>query len=175
MFMAEGMDTGDLLQQKEVAIRPDETAGTLHERLAKEGAELLVETLRALKRTTLQARPQDESMATYAPLLSKEDGRVDWHQEAQRICCRIRGLDPWPGGFTQWEGKRLKLFGCRVLPYSSQARPGTVIAVGDNGVQVATGEGVILVSTLQLEGRRPLSVRDFVRGHPLQAEAVFGA
>jgi methionyl-tRNA formyltransferase len=175
MFMAEGMDTGELLLQREIAIQPDDTATTLHDRLAHEGADLLVATLEGLKRGDLQARPQDESRATYAPLLSKEDGRVDWYEDAKRICCRIRGLDPWPGGFTQWEGRRLKLFGCRVLPHLSQASPGTVIAVTDEGVQVATGEGVILVETLQLEGRRPLSVRDFVRGHPLQAEAVFGA
>jgi methionyl-tRNA formyltransferase len=169
-----GMDTGDILLQREAVIQPEETAGSLHDRLAEEGARVLVETLDLLKRGSLEPRAQDSSQATYAPMLAKEDGKVDWHEDAKRICCRIRGLDPWPGGFTYWQGKRLKLFGCRALSISTQAEPGTVIAAAEDGLQVAAGEGVVLIETLQLEGRRPLAVTDFLRGHHFQVEDKLG-
>lgn len=174
MLLDAGMDTGDILLQREAVIQPEETAGSLHDRLAEEGARVLVETLDLLKRGALEPKAQDSSQATYAPMLAKEDGRVDWHEDAKRICCRIRGLDPWPGGFTHWQGKRLKLFGCRALSISSTAEPGTVIAAADNGLQVAVGKGAVLIETLQLEGRRPLAVTDFLRGHQLQVEDKLG-
>jgi methionyl-tRNA formyltransferase len=175
MFMDKGMDTGDLLLQSKVAIHPDDTAATLHDRLAQEGAKLLVQTLSELKGGTLQPQVQDDSKASYAPLLSSKEGRVDWNDPAAKICGRIRGLDPWPGAYTEWQGRRLKLFGCRVSSLSSQAKPGTVLALRKEGVQVAAGGGSVLIKTLQLEGRRPLSVDEFVRGYPLEVEAIFGA
>jgi methionyl-tRNA formyltransferase len=174
MLMDIGMDTGDILMQSEVVIEPKDTAGTLHDRLAEEGAKLLVETLHLLKKGTLKPRAQDDSQATHAPMLVKEDGEIDWKEEAKKICCRIRGLDPWPGGFTLWRGKRLKLFGCYPLSISTQARPGTVIAANEGGLQVACGKGVVLIKTLQLEGRRSLPVADFLRGYSLQVETRFG-
>jgi methionyl-tRNA formyltransferase len=174
MLVDTGMDTGDILLQRKVAIQPDETAGSLHDLLAEEGAPLLVETLELLSRGTLKPRVQDESMVTYAPMLTSEDGRVDWSDDARVICCRVRGLDPWPGGFTMWQGKRLKLFGCRALPLSTQGEPGTVVKAGKAGLQVAAGEGGVLIETLQLEGRRPLPVADFLRGYSLQVETKFG-
>ena len=174
MLMDIGMDTGDILLQSEVPIEPEDTAGTLHDRLAEEGAKLLVETLHLLKKGKLKPRAQDDSQATYAPMLVKEDGEIDWNEEANKICCRIRGLDPWPGGFTLWQGKRLKLFGCQPLSISTQAKPGTVIAADEGGLQVASGKGVALIKTLQLEGRRSLPVADFLRGYSLQVETRFG-
>ena len=174
MFMDAGMDTGDILLQRKAVIQPEETAGSLHDRLAEQGARVLVETLDLLKRGSLEPKIQDSSQATYAPMLAKEDGKVDWHEEAKRICCRIRGLDPWPGSFTSWQGKRLKLFGCRALSISTQAEPGTVIAAAEDGLQVAAGEGAVLIETLQLEGGRPLAVSDFLRGHHFQVEDKLG-
>jgi methionyl-tRNA formyltransferase len=174
MFMDVGMDTGDILLQRKAVIQPEETAGSLHDHLAEEGAKVLVETLDLLKRDGLEPRAQDSSQATYAPMLAKEDGKVDWHEAAKQICCRIRGLDPWPGGFTSWQGKRLKLFGCRALSISTQAEPGTVIAAAEDGLQVATGEGAVLIESLQLEGGRPLTVPDFLRGHHFQVEDKLG-
>ena len=174
MFMDVGMDTGDILLQRKVVIQPEETAGSLHDRLAEEGARVLVETLDLLKRGSLEPRVQDSSQATSAPMLAKEDGRVDWHEDAKRICCRIRGLDPWPGSFTFWHGKRLKLFGCRALSISTQAEPGTVIAAAVDGLKVAAGEGAVLIETVQLEGGRPLAVPDFLKGHHVQVEDKLG-
>ena len=174
MLMDTGMDTGDILLQREVPIDTTDTAGSLHDRLAEEGANLLVETLKLLQEGTLRPRAQDDSKATYAPMLAKEDGKVDWQEDAETICCRIRGLDPWPGGFTLWQGKRLKLFGCGSLPLSRKIEPGTVIAASEDGLQVAAGKGAVVIKALQLEGRRPLPVADFLRGYSLQVETRFG-
>jgi len=174
MLLDTGMDTGYVFLQRKVAIQPEDTAGSLHDKLSEEGAKLLVESLAMLEKGTLEPQAQDDSQATYAPMLAKEDGSVDWQENARQICNRIRGLDPWPGGFTQWQGKRLKLFGCRALTTPSQAEPGTVIAAEEDGVEVAAGEGSVLIRTLQLEGRRPLSAADFLRGHSLQVEDKLG-
>ena len=174
MLLDVGMDTGDILMQSEVPIEPKDTAGTLHDRLAEEGGKLLVETLHLLKKGTVIPRAQDDSQASLAPMLVKEDGEIDWNEEAKKICCRIRGLDPWPGGFTWWQGKRLKLFGCHPLSIATQAKPGTVIAVNEGGLQVASGKGAVLIKTLQLEGRRSLPVEAFLRGYSLQVETRFG-
>ena len=174
MLMDVGMDTGDILMQSEVPIEPKDTAGTLHDRLAEEGAKLLVETLHLLKKGAVIPRAQDDSQASVAPMLVKEDGEIDWNDEAKKICCRIRGLDPWPGGFTLWQGKRLKLFGCQPLAKATRAKPGTVIAANEGGLQIASGKGAVLIKTLQLEGRRSLPVADFLRGYSLHVETRFG-
>ena len=174
MLMDVGMDTGDILMQSEVPIEPKDTAGTLHDRLAEEGAKLLVETLHLLKKGEVIPRAQDDSRASLAPMLVKGDGEIDWNEEAKEICCRIRGLDPWPGGFTLWQGKRLKLFGCHPLSIATRAKPGTVIAMNEGGLQIASGKGAVLIKTLQLEGRRSLPVADFLRGYSLQVETRFG-
>ena len=174
MLMDVGMDTGDILMQSEVVIEPKDTAGSLHDRLAEEGAKLLVETLHLLKKGKVIPRAQDDSQASLAPMLVKEDGEIDWNEEAKKICCRIRGLDPWPGGFTLWQGKRLKLFGCQPLAKATEAKPGTVIAANEGGLQIASGKGAVLIETLQLEGRRSLPVADFLRGYSLPVETRFG-
>ena len=174
MLLDVGMDTGDILMQSEVPIEPKDTAGTLHDRLAEEGAKLLVETLHLLKKGAVIPRAQDDSQASVAPMLVKEDGEIDWNDEAKKICCRIRGLDPWPGGFTLWQGKRLKLFGCQPLAKATRAKPGTVIAANEGGLQIASGKGAVLIKTLQLEGRRSLPVADFLRGYSLHVETRFG-
>ena len=174
MLMDAGMDTGKILLQRELSIQPNETAGSLHDRLSQEGAQLLVETLELLKRGALEPKAQEKSEGTYAPMLTSEDGRVDWGDDARKICLRIRGLDPWPGAFTQWQTKKLKLFGCRPLSLSTLAEPGTVIRADEEGLQVAAGQGAVLIEALQLEGRRPLAVADFLRGNSLQVETKLG-
>jgi methionyl-tRNA formyltransferase len=174
MLLDPGMDTGDMLLTREVLIRPEETGGTLYDRLAEVGALLLVETLRGLAAGSLKPRPQDHSQATYAPMLGPEDCRVNWQEDARPISWRIRALDPTPGAFTLWRGKRLKLFGCEPLPTSSPSAPGTVLAAGRDGLEVAAGGGSVLVRKMQLEGRRRLGATDFLKGCPLTVGTVLG-
>ena len=175
MLLDRGMDTGDMLLSGEVPIGPEDTGGSLHDRLAEVGASLLVETLARLAEGGLTPRPQDHFQATYAPMIHGDDCRVKWQEEAERVSRRIRALDPWPGAFTLWQGKRLKLFGSQVLSADFvRTALGTVLAAGTEGVEIAAEGGVVLVQNLQLEGRRRLAAIDFLKGYPLTVGTVLG-
>ncbi len=172
MFMDEGMDTGDILLKEEVAIDDEDTAETLTEKLAPLGGKLLIKTLKALRKGTLKPIPQDDSKATYAPMLKKEMGRVDWSKGAREIRNLIRGLIPWPGAFTTLGGKVLKLYRAEVAEGGGE--PGTVIEAGEAGLMVATGERALKVLELQLEGGKRLSATAFLRGHRIEPGTVLG-
>jgi methionyl-tRNA formyltransferase len=175
MLLDSGMDTGDMLLSREVPIGAEDTGGSLHDRLAEVGASLLMDTLARLADGSLRRRPQDHSRATYAPIIHPEDCRVNWQEEAGRVSRRIRALDPWPGAFTLWQGKRLKLFSCRALPSRAVGtRAGTVIASGAEGVDIAAGAGAVQIRSLQLESRRRLGAADFLKGYQLAVGTVLG-
>lgn len=165
MLLDPGMDTGPILSQRAIPIGPEETAGTLHDRLARLGAELLVETLPRWLAGEIEPRPQDHSQATVTRMLSKEHGRLDWNRPAVELANQVRAFDPWPGTFTVWRGKILKVLTARALDRPVTAPPGTVERV-DGGVAVATGEGWLLLESVQLAGKRPQPVETFIRGQP---------
>ena len=167
MFMAEGMDTGDMLLQETVEIRADDTAGTLAPRLAEVGGRLLVETLRRLEAGTLTPQPQDDAQATMAPLLKKEDGVVDWTLPAAEIANRVRGLSPWPGAYTYVNGERWVLWRVAVGAEVSGAAPGTVTKVSKDRVEVATGEGTIQLIDIQPSNSRRMTMAQYLAGHRL--------
>jgi len=176
MLLDPGMDTGDMLLSREIPIGPEDTGGSLHDRLAEVGASVLAETLARLADGSLTPRPQDHSQATYAPMIRPEDCRVNWQEEAERVSRRIRALDPWPGAFTLWQGKRLKLFGCRTLSSGAAgALPGTVLVSGPEDLDVAARGGAVRLRSLQLEGRRRLAAADFLKGYQLTVGTVLGA
>lgn len=165
MFMAEGMDTGDMLLRETVEIRPDDTAGTLAPRLADVGGRLLVETLRRLKAGTLTPERQDDSQATMAPLLKKEDGLIDWTLSAQEIAHRVRGLSPWPGAYTYVNGERWTLCRVSVGEESPQAAAGIVTKVTKDRIDVATGAGTIQILDIQPSNSRRMTVAQYLAGH----------
>ncbi|MGH9378282.1 MAG: methionyl-tRNA formyltransferase [Terriglobia bacterium] len=160
-----GLDTGDILLQKEIAIDEDDTAETLSARLSEPGAELVVETLEGLARGEIQPRPQDHGMATLAPMLKKEDGLIDWSMPAPEIACRVRGLAPWPVAHTLFRGKGLQIWVAR--PEESQASspaPGA-IRIGGGRLIVGCGACTALeLVELQVEGRKRIHARDFING-----------
>ncbi|MBW1980691.1 MAG: methionyl-tRNA formyltransferase [Deltaproteobacteria bacterium] len=174
MLLDEGMDTGDLLLSREVKIEPEDNAGTLHDRLAGVGAALLLETLEGLGAGTLQARAQDHARATYAPMLTKEDARINWQEEAEKISRKIRALDPRPGAFTYWNERRLKLFDSTPVKEMGRQAPGTVLAVDRRGLLVAAGKGAVRLKSLQLEGRRRMPIQEFISGYALREGTVLG-
>ena len=158
-----GLDTGDILQQVEVPIAPDDTAESLAPRLAEIGARLMVETLRGLDQGTIQPRPQDHSHAGLAPLLKKEDGQIDFHRSAHEICNRLRGFQPWPGAFTRFRGKTLNVW--KAAPVSGSANPGELFVEG-NRLLVGCGENTRLeLFEVQPEGKKRMRAQDFLHGY----------
>lgn len=165
MQMDEGLDTGDMLAKTEVPLEPDETGGSLFDKLSRAGAELLIRTLPALEQGTLTPEKQPlESPTAYARMIRKEDGRIDWNLEAEAIERRIRGLNPWPSAYTELTGKILKIWRAEVLPKESEQAPGTVTEAGKGGFCVQTGKGVLRLLEVQLEGKKRMDAQAFLRG-----------
>jgi methionyl-tRNA formyltransferase len=177
MLIDEGLDTGPTLLRRSLQIGPDETAGELEPRLARLGAEVLVETVAGLANGTLVRQAQDETEATHAPILKKEDGRIDWSRGAREIANRARGFTPWPGAFTFHDGRLLKLLRVRALsggPAPTAATPGSILDAGD-GLRVACGGGTLLeVVEVQPESRRAMPAAAWAAGARLVAGARFG-
>jgi len=173
MVMDEGMDTGDILLQTEVPIGDGETCETLHDRLSSSGAQLLLETLEKMKAGNIRSVPQDHSKATYAPPLKKEDGHIDWKKEAREIDRHIRAFNPWPGAFTKWDDQLLKIYRGEIRKRAPEGKTGTVIWVGSDFIEVETGKDSYLIKEIQLEGRRRMSIREFLSGHPIPVGTVF--
>ncbi len=166
MRLDEGLDTGDILLRQRVPILPQQTSGELSPVLADVGAELMVRTLAGLEQGTLAPTPQDHSRATLAPILQREDGRVDWNRTAQQIFDRWRGFQPWPGAFTSFHGKKWILHAMQVVadPAGLSAAPGTLVRKA-NRLLVACGEGSwIELLELQMEGKRRMPVEAFLNG-----------
>ena len=166
-----GLDTGDILLQKELPITGEDTAETLAPRLAAVGADLMVETLHGLGAGAIQPHPQDHSQATLAPILKREDGQIDFRRSAEEITSRLRGFQPWPGAFTSFRGKQLRVWAAK--PAAASLAPGELKAEGDR-LLVGCGQGSALeLLDVQPEGKKRMAVRDFVNGYRPRAEERF--
>ena len=175
IFMDAGMDTGDILLVDRVQIEPDETAGALSVRLAEVGGRLLVETIRRIKDGTVHRQPQDHTLATMAPILKKEDGLIDWQRRAVEIANQVRGLSPWPGAYTYAEGDRWVVWSASVAgPLHESQVPGTVIQADKDGIRLATGEGMLVITELQPANSRKMTAAQFLAGHRIRTGLVLG-
>jgi len=176
MRIDEGLDTGDILLAREMSIDPEDTAVTLTPRLAEIGSELMLETLRGLEAGTIQARKQDHTEATLAPILEKDEGRIDFNREAPEILNRLRGFQPWPGAFTSFRGKNLTLHRARLAAYGmGPLVPGEMKAAGED-LFLGCGEGTALqIIELQPEGKRRMSAKDFIHGYRPKAGERLGS
>lgn len=164
MLMDKGMDTGDMLLMEKTAIGPDETAADLNDRLSVMGARTLIQTLEKLQNDTLKRIPQDHEKATYAPMLKKKDGEIDWSMPAQRLECLIRGMIPWPGAYTFSDGMRLKIFKASVLEREISVPPGTILECFPGELRVATGKSALALQEIQGESGKRLPIDDFLCG-----------
>ncbi|MBF0530401.1 MAG: methionyl-tRNA formyltransferase, partial [Deltaproteobacteria bacterium] len=162
MFLDEGMDTGPILQTREVSIGPKETAGELENRLALIGAHLLLETIQDLRAGTIVPQKQPADGVSYGRLLTKEDGRLDWTQAAASVTALIRGLDPWPGAWTLFRGQPIRIFGAQTGP--GQGSPGQILTLERNGLQVAAGCGSVCISEFQQPGKNRIPAAQFWHG-----------
>jgi len=165
MLMDEGLDSGSILAQKKVGISSVDTTGSLTAKLAHVGAELLMEILPKWIGGELEPKPQDESQATYSKLITSKDGEIDWHLPAVELWQRVRAFNPWPSCYTWWQGKRLKIHKATLLNKPAKGEIGKVVALPEPPkVGVVTGEGILGLCQVQLEGKREISIADFVRG-----------
>jgi methionyl-tRNA formyltransferase len=173
MKIDEGLDTGDILLKREIEIRPDDTAVTLAPRLAELGADLLVETLEQLQHGGLLAIPQDDSQATLAPILKKEDGLIEFNRSAQEIHNRLRGFQPWPGAYTVFRGKNLKIVDARVADAGVRLCSGELHANGNELFAGCASQTVLELVKVQPEGKKAMPARDFISGyHPAEGERL---
>lgn len=162
MRMDAGLDTGPMLRKRAIPILPTETAQTLHDKMAQLGADLLAETLPDYLAGQITPEPQNSDLVTYAPQIEKQEGLIDWTQSAVSIERLVRAFTPWPGTYTFWQGKQLKIHSGRVS--TGQAAPGQIIA-HEGGCAIGTGEGLYVPTELQLEGKKRVSASDFLRGY----------
>jgi len=169
-----GMDTGGILLQQELGIGPIETAPELSTRLSEAGAPLMAETLRGLAAGKITPRPQDHSQATLAPILKRDDGRIDWNRNATEIYNRMRGFIPWPGAHSVFRGSSCHLWGEPVSNKKSDAPPGTVLQEGDELLVVCGGATLLSLLAVQLEGRKRVSALEFANGARLKSGERFG-
>ena len=178
MQMDKGLDTGDILLAEKLPISPDDTAGSLFMKLAELGGTALTKALKQLRANRLIPIKQDDSLATHAPLLKKEDGLVDWSKSAEQISCLIRGLDPWPTTYTTLDCKRFRLFSPLVISQSdcqiTDSGPGIVCQVDRRGLVISTGRDYLLIREVQPEGSKRMGVDAYLRGHPIKSGTRLG-
>ena len=187
MMMDAGLDTGDMLEKTVIPIEEKETGGSLHDKLSQAGGELILSTLAKLEQGTLVRTPQTEEGTCYARMLTKSLGDIDWNQGAVSIERLIRGLNPWPSAYTLWNGKTIKIWSADVItgretavllsesgvPSETGITPGTVVCSDKHGLVVCTGDGLLSIRELQMEGKKRMDTPAFLRGYPIPEGDVF--
>jgi len=176
MRMDEGLDTGPILFQEEVPILDDETAGSLHDRLALRAGALIIEALNRMSENAVEETPQDDAAVTYAPKIEKKMSVIDWKQPAPDVSALIRALDPLPGAFTTWQDKIIKMFSSRAIEVGRlDVIPGRVAGLGEGGLVVESGQGAVEVGEMQYPGKKRLSAKKFLQGFSLPGGTILGA
>ncbi|MBU0544679.1 MAG: methionyl-tRNA formyltransferase [Proteobacteria bacterium] len=174
MMMNEGLDTGDILLSAKTGIFPKETSASLHDRLSRIAADLLIQTLSGICTKSIKPVSQDNSLSTYAPLLMKKDGLIDWSKPADQVEAFIRGMTPWPGAFTFIGRKRIKIFASDVVCNDSKGDPGTVTGETRDRLCIATGKYFLSIKEIQEESGKRLSIKDYLRGTNIHPGTILG-
>lgn len=180
MYMAEGLDTGDMISKVEVPITDEDTTGSMFEKLAEAGADLLRKTLPGIADGSIQAVPQNDAEAVYSPNITREDEKIDWSRTSLQIFNQIRGLNPFPGAYTLWDGAIMKVWACQKPSDNSgsgsskELAPGTVLSCTVNGIEVVTGDGTLILMTIQPAGKKAMDVAQFARGSSIPSGTVLG-
>lgn len=168
MYMAAEMDAGDIIEIRKTPIEPYENAQSLLDRLARIGAELLCDTLARVENGTVTRTKQDAAKATFAPMLTKALCPIDWTRTRRQIIDHVRGLDPWPVATAMIQGKRFKIYEVRPSERTTDQPAGTLLALTKQGLEVACGDGVLVITKLQAEGGKRMAAADYFRGHPIE-------
>ena len=174
MQMNEGLDTGDMLTKVVVPIEDTDTGESLFDKLAEAGAKLLIETIPQIEAGTLEPEPQDDSLSTYAKMIKKEMGLIDWKREALVLERLVRGMNSWPSAYTHFQGKTLKVWEAEVETCEAQAVPGSVVEVTKNSIKVQTGKDLLVLKQIQLEGKKRMDVAAFLLGYKVETGMMLG-
>lgn len=174
MLMDAGLDTGEILLSQKTPVKPGDTAGSLHDRLSQLSSSVLEDTLAGFASGNIRPVSQDHGKATYAPMLKKSDGRIDWSKPAEFLERFVRGMCPWPGAHTYWGSKRINIFFSRVCKMPESSPPGTVLASFSNELRVATGDKALAIEELQLASGRRMNIDDFLKGADIAPGTILG-
>lgn len=173
MRMNEGLDTGDMIAKRELRLAEDETGGSLFDKLADLGAKLCVETMEMIENGTAVYTPQDSEAATHTSMIRKEMGDISWNRSAVDIERLIRGLNPWPSAYTHLDGKTFKIWKAQIISEGTEYNPGCIVKVGKNELWVQTGEGILSLLEVQIEGKKRMDIGSFLRGYPVKEGDFF--
>ncbi|MCR5594372.1 MAG: methionyl-tRNA formyltransferase [Lachnospiraceae bacterium] len=174
MQMDEGLDTGDILMQESIPIEDDDTGGSLFDKLAILGSELIIKALPLIEQGKITGVPQDDQKADHVGMLKKSMGQMDFTDSAVTLDRQVRGMDPWPGAFTFLNGKQLKIWKVKALSCDDITKPGTIIKTDKNALYVSTGDGILRIDELQSEGKKRMTSHDFLLGQSVVAGSVMG-
>ncbi|WP_138203291.1 methionyl-tRNA formyltransferase [Haloimpatiens lingqiaonensis] len=166
MIMGEGLDTGDMLLKQEVEIGKDMTAGELHDILSGKGSSLLIETINNF--SNIKREKQEDSLSCYASMINKDMAKINWSEKAENINNLIRGLNPWPIAFTEYEDKVMKIYKAQVINKKASEVPGCILKVTEEGIEVACGENTLLIEKVQFPGKKPILVKEYIRGNQIK-------
>jgi methionyl-tRNA formyltransferase len=167
MLMDAGLDTGDMLLKSETSITDNMTFGELHDILMNDGADLLVDTIERFSKGDIIPQKQDNEKSCYASKVTKETGKINWNLSSKQIHNSIKGLNPWPAAYTEYENKIMKIYEAETLNLKTKAEPGYIIRVNKAGIEVAAGDGILLIKTIQFPGGKPLKVEEYIKGHTI--------
>jgi len=174
MYMDVGLDTGDMLLKEEIEIGDDETAGELHDRLMKLGAGVLDKTINLLETNEIISIPQNHNESSYAPMLTKDLGKIDWTKSAQHIKNLIRGTIPWPSSYTTYNGKIMKIWKSRVIESNKEYDPGKILEVQKDCILVATGKNILAIEEIQFSGKKRMGVKEYLIGNNIEINRNLG-
>ncbi len=174
MQMNAGLDTGDMLVKEEVIIDCCDTGETLHDKLAIAGVKAIRETIKQIESGTLNPKTQDDSCSCYAPMINKTTGYIDFKKTAKEICCLIRGLNSYPYASTMYEGTRFKVIAAKIVEKHTDKKPGEILDVSKDGILVACGENLLLITDVQFEGKKKMPVSEYIKGNSINTGVILG-
>lgn len=174
MYMDKGMDTGDMLYKREMPIEKDDTYASLHDKMKIVGADTLIEALPMIEAGGKEREKQDDAKATYASMIDKALGEIKWDESASKIDAKIRGLNPWPAGYTSYQGGTMKVWRAMPISETTNEKPGTIIRVDKEGMVVQTGTSCLLIEEIQMPNKKRMLVSEYIKGNTLESGTVLG-
>ena len=174
MYMDEGLDTGDMILTEEFDLDDEITAGELHDKMKDRGADVLIETLKQIEKGTAPRIPQNHEEFTYAPMMNKALGEINWSKSAREIHNLVRGVNPWPSAYTTYEGSTMKVWKTEVLNETSDKESGTILKVDKDGIRVSTKDNVVLVKEIQMPGKKRVLVSEYIKGNNINTNTILG-